>query len=99
MLLLAFKGRKELADDYQQVNDTIAFSCLFQINNIKSGVIPLPRQVFDSLTLNIAHELVRHDPKYQKYCQGHSFKAVQFGHEPGFQAFINFITDKKAAAK
>ncbi|PVD20819.1 hypothetical protein C0Q70_18980 [Pomacea canaliculata] len=55
-----------LHQTWPTIDDEWKRPLVLQINNIKSGVIPLPRQVFDSLTLNIAHELVRHDPKYQK---------------------------------
>ncbi|XP_076449500.1 putative leucine--tRNA ligase, mitochondrial [Babylonia areolata] len=71
---------------------------IFKINHQDNGCVTLTPDVLDGLTQEQAHDLVRSQPKYQQYCQGHEFEAVHFSLHPGYQAVINIIPRKQAAA-
>jgi hypothetical protein len=66
-----------------------------QINNMDNSVLPLTQEELNSLTSDLAHDLVRGDPKYQQFCEGRQFQSIDFTLYPGYQATINFIVEKE----
>ena len=72
--------------------------CIFQINNKDNSSISLTQDVLDTLTVDRALDLVRPDPKYQRFCQGRKFQAIDFVLHPGYQAIINFKSEKQMKA-
>ena len=77
---------------------TLQSLCIFQINNKDNSSISLTQDVLDTLTADLAHELVRPDPKYQQFCQGRKFQTIDFVLHPGYQAIINFKSEKQMKA-
>jgi len=77
---------------------TLQSLCIFQINNKDNSSISLTQDVLDTLTADLAHELVRPDPKYQRFCQGRKLQTFDFILYPGYQAIINFKSEKQMKA-
>ncbi|KAL8590247.1 hypothetical protein ACOMHN_006364 [Nucella lapillus] len=96
---LAYHWDKTLLDQTWPVIDTsYKLPLIFKINHQDNGDISVTSDVLDTLTCDLAHDLVRAQPKYQQYCEGRDFEAIDFSVHPGYQAVINFIPKKQATA-